>query len=155
MAFMLVALAVFFSMVGLIYFSIALNNLETRVTGLQDQESKELVRKLTGAPEFTFTAETDCSSCIDMDKAFFLATDSDYQDLWNLDYLMIEKIYPPATGDCTPGNYPNCKELLIIKKTEDFESVASAFVTIVRWDKQKEDYVFEFGRIHASVIQND
>ena len=157
MAFMIVALVVFFAMVGLIYFSLSLANLKEKVTALQDEEARELVRKFTGTPEFIFTASGDCSSCIDLDKVYQHYLNGElYKDFWNIDYLMIERIYSlSSTKKCTSQNYPECQELELIKNREDFEAVSSAFVTLARWDPQINDYRYEFGRIHVSITQND
>jgi hypothetical protein len=148
MAFMLVALMIFFGMVALIYFAINLSNLESQVNRLQDQEAQELVRKLSGTPEFIFTSSTDCSSCIDMDKVERIADPitgliDKYENLWNIDYLMVECIYTSKASGCSP-------EVEVIKKTDQL-STKTAFVTLAQWDDDIKSFRYDLGKIHASI----
>ena len=106
MAFVLVALMIFLALVALIYISFRVENIKGDVEDLGDQEAKELARKLSGTPEFSFTAE-DCSNCIDLDKVLILKERKTYKDFWNLDYLQVERVYPHGNGDCKKENYPN------------------------------------------------
>jgi len=151
MAFMLVALVVFFSLIALIYFSISLSNVRSSAQQLQEDEAREIVRKLAGSPELAFTSSSDCDSCIDMDKALMLAESPAYEDFWNLDYLMIEKIYPSnIESECTRFNYPDCSKTTIFSKTQDIGSATQAFVTLARWDSDLGKYRYEMGKIYAS-----
>jgi len=155
MAFMLVAIVIFFSMVALIYFSISLNNLRYKYTELKDSEARELVRKLSGSPELTFSAGSSCSRCVDFDKAFVLSKNYEtiYSQLVNLEYLSIEKVFPPSNnGKCSDVNYPDCSELVIINKTDDSIATKTAFVAIA-W-RENDNFIFGLGRIHASAKTN-
>ena len=106
MAFVLIAIIVFFAMVALVYFSIRLSNLREDVTTQREQAARETVRKLSDIPEFSWAG---CSNCIDMDKVVMLKERTTYTNFWDLDYLSIEKIYPNRTArECTPSNYPDC-----------------------------------------------
>jgi len=150
MAFMLVALIIFFAMIALVYFSISITSLQSKATELQDQEAKEIVRKLSGSAELAFTSSSDCSSCLDLDKALMLKGLQQYEDFWNLDYLMIEKVHPsPSDIECTKTNYPNCGKITIISKEGNI-ATKTAFVSLVRWDSSVDGFKYELGRIHAS-----
>jgi hypothetical protein len=155
-AFMLVLVVIFFFMVGLIYLSISLANLREKAQQLRDDEAKEIVRSISGLPELAFTSSSDCVSCIDFDKALQLSEalkSGPYENFWNFDFLMIEKIYPQTSPDvveCTASNYPDCNRLILISKTSDFGAAQSAFVTLARWDENMNYYRYELGRIHAS-----
>lgn len=151
MAFMLVALVVFFSLVALVYFSISLSNLQGDAQQLKEDEAKEIVRKLAGSPELAFTSSSDCDSCIDLDKALMLSEAQLYEDFWNLDYLMIEKVYPPDRDvECTRFNYPDCSTITIFRKTPDIGVAPRAFVALARWDETTGKYKYEMGKIYAS-----
>lgn len=153
MAFMLVALAIFFSLVAIIYFSISGANLRITAQNLQEEEAKEMVRKLAGSSELAFTSSSDCNSCVDFDKALILKEIylESYSGLWNFDYLMIEKISPDNSGEeCTRFNYPDCGKITLIGKTENFGATSQAFVALARWDESTQRYKYEFGRIHVS-----
>jgi disulfide oxidoreductase YuzD len=157
MAFMLVTLMIFFSMVALIYFTISLSNLKKDVSRLQDEEAMELARKMSGTPELAFTATSDCSSCIDYDKAKQMAENSNlkekYKDLWNINYLAIECIitdenYPDVySADCSED--PDLNPLVLIEESESY-STKTAFVTLARWDSGLGNYRYDLGRIHTS-----
>ena len=147
MAFVLVALMIFFGMVALFYFSIRISNLEKSAIDLKDEQAKELVRKLTSTAEFGFTA-SDCSGCVDLDKVLILKERETYKDFWQLDYLEVEKI----TGgeECTKANYPECGKVTIIKK-ENYGAAVSSFVSLCRWEKEKGGYTrCELGKILVS-----
>lgn len=150
MAFVLVAIIIFFALVSLFYFSVVTRNLKNTATSLQEDAAKETVRKLATSPEFEWTA-TDCASCIDFDKAILLKGDKKYSDFWGLDYLAIERVYPSGKGECTKASYPNCSMLTIVNKSSSYGSPASAYVALCREDYDKSSYVrCELGRIYAS-----
>lgn len=152
MAFMLVAVVIFFSIVGLIYFSITITNLRTQAENLRKNEAREIVKSISGTPELSFTSRSTCSQCLDLDKALLLKESSAYRNFWDLDYLEVEIIYPHISGqvECNRANYPNCNKLVIINKNENFGLASSAFVALARWDRDMNDFRYEFGRIHAS-----
>lgn len=150
MAFMLVAVMIFFSMVGMIYFSISLSNLKDKAIELQDKEARETVRKISGIPEFAFTSSGDCSACIDFDKLMQMKNSNVYQNLWSFDYLMVEKLnsdFPDV--ECTETNYPNCEKIILINKGGDV-ATKTAFVSVAFWDDQLEWFRYDVGRVHAS-----
>lgn len=156
MAFMLIAIMIFFSMVGLIYFAITLSNLETKAQALGDEEAMRTVRKISSTPELAFTVDSSCSSCVDLDKAFVLKTYSGYKELWNLDYLMIEIISPqPILAECTTFNYPDCNTITIVDNSQNTIATKTAFIALARFDQSKNTVVYELGKIHASAKQVD
>ena len=90
MAFVLVALMLLFAIIGIIYMAISLGSLREHAAQLGEDEAIELVIKLTSTPEFAFTSET-CSNCVDLDKVFQMKNRTSYKELWNLEFLKIEK----------------------------------------------------------------
>lgn len=151
MAFVLVAFVILFAMAGLFYFSFSLGNLREKVSELEDREALEVVRKISGAPEFAFTSRGDCSNCVDFDKVLLLNEDGAYKNFWNLNFLMIEKIYPAEDDvECSRANYPNCRYLVLVNETSDEISTRVSFVSLVWWDEVIKDFRYELGRIHAS-----
>ncbi len=154
MAFMIVALVIFFSLVALFYFSVSFSNLGKTAQSLQEDEARELVRKIGHSSELAFTSSSDCNSCIDFDKALMLkemASAGIYSEFWNLDYLMIEKVYPKSSEEeCTRENYPNCGRITLIQKKSDFGAAAFAPVALARWDDGINRYRYDFGKIYAS-----
>jgi len=145
MAFVLVAIFIFFAMVSLVYFSIKITGVEQSVVELREEGAKELVKKLSGTPEFL---SRECPNCIDLDKVFALKNRQTYQGFWNLDYLAVELIYPEREGECTPANYPDCRTITIIN--ESIGSPSSAFVSVCRWEEVGGFVKCEVGKIFAS-----
>jgi len=150
MAFVLVAIVLFFAMAAIFYLTIYTADLREKAEYLQEKEAIELVRAIAGTPEFSFSSEP-CSGCIDLDKALIIAGEDDYEDFWNLDALWIERIYPkPNDRECTQANYPDCGQITIIKNSGELSSDASAFVILARYTEENTGYVkYEIGRIHA------
>jgi hypothetical protein len=54
MAFVLMAIVIFFALVSLFYFSIRIRSLQKSALSLREEEAKELIRKLAVTPEFSF-----------------------------------------------------------------------------------------------------
>lgn len=148
MAFVLVAIVVFFAMVALVYLSIRLSTLKEDVTVQREESAKELVRKLSDIPEFSWAA---CSGCVDADKVMILKDKVSYKKMWDIDYLMIEKVYPNRTRvECTRANYPDCSTITIINNTNDYGSPTSTFVALCGFEAAGSYMKCELGKIYAS-----
>ena len=148
MAFILVALMIFFSIVTLLYFSIRLANLREDVELLREQEVIETVRKMSGTAEFAFTAE-DCSACIDLDKVLMLKERPSYKGFWkNIALLQIARVYPFYGNEieCTRQNYPNCDKITIVEENKGLIG-HSAFVALCGYDKSFSTNKCELGKI--------
>jgi len=151
MAFVLMAIMIFFAMVVMIFISVSMNNLKQDAGQLKAQEAIEIVRKLSAAPEFALTSfSKECSSCIDLDKVMALKDRKDYQGFWNLDRLMIRKAYPSESGECTPINYPDCESITLINKTSSY-TAQSAYVSLCHWEPSNGGHIkCEIGQIYAA-----
>ena len=148
MAFVLVAIVIFFAMIGLFYFSIRISTMQKNVISLREEEAKELVKKLASTPEFSYAQ--DCVNCIDFDKLIVLKEKESYKGFWNLDYLAVERIYPKKQGECTRANYPECDKITIIEKT-DYGIPAQAFIALCRWEEGAGGYSkCELARLYAA-----
>jgi len=145
MAFVLVAIMIFFAMVGLFYFSIKIADLKGSAQDLREDKVRETVRKMAGSPEFAWTA-SDCASCIDLDKVLALKERKVYEDFWDFSFLQISRVYPSEGEECTKLNYPRCGTITIIDKKEN--TIAhSAFVSLCRFDGVEEYSKCELGKI--------
>jgi hypothetical protein len=151
MAFVLVAIMIFFAIVALFYLSVRVQNLKGSVEEQRDDEAKALVRKLAESPEFSLTTE-ECSSCIDFDKIIALKDRKEYQSFYPFDYLAIKIIGTNKNGECTRENYPECSSLTLIKKSEDFGTPIGAFVALCRQEFFGQDKYIKCGlaKIYAS-----
>ena len=148
MAFVLVAIMIFFGIVALIYFKISFSGLQSSVEAQRAEGANLLVQKLSSSPEFAFTAK-DCQNCIDMDKVILLKNKTQYKAFWNLDFLQIEVLYPEKQGECTTFNYPDCRTITLVNKTLGISQ--SAYVSLCRQEFRQGNYVkCDLGRIYAS-----
>jgi len=150
MAFVLVAMMIFFGLVALIFASINMNKIKTETASLRENDARELIRKISGNSELGFTA-ISCSNCIDVDKALVLKDQRAYSGFFNLDYLMIERVFPSGKGECSVGNFPNCGTITIVNSS-NFLSAPYSYVSLCRYEgsRDKGYYKCELGRIHAA-----
>jgi len=151
MAFVLIALMVFFALAAILYITIRGSLLEQSARDQSDEQALEAVRQIASTPEFTWS---ECKGCIDLDKVFLLkqqiARDASLQGLWDYDYIAVESVYPARVGgECTPATYPACNRTTVLLSQESYGVAASAFVTICRWDAQ-EQTVCDLGKLYLS-----
>ena len=148
MAFVLVAIIIFFATVALIYLSISLDKFGDTAEGLKQDEAKEIVKRIAGSPEFNIR---NCPNCVDFDKVLALKDMSAYKGFWNLRYLAIEITYPEREKvECTITNKDNCNKITLIDSAE-MGNVESAFVSVCRIDNLNGAYTkCEIGKIFAS-----
>lgn len=148
MAFVLVAIMVFFAMASLFYFAIKGNSLQKEAVELKEEQAKELVKKIAVSAEFVW--KEDCANCIDLDKLIILKDRKGYKGFWDLDYLVIERVYPDGQGECTRGNYPNCKTITLENK-QNYGTAFSSYVALCRYEFDKGGYEkCELGKIYAA-----
>lgn len=150
MAFVLVAVMVFFGLAVLFYITIRMAGMKDSATMLQQNEAMEMVKKLAASPEFAWTAN-DCSNCVDMDKLMAIKNMTEYRNFWGLDYLKVERIYPQGSGECTKQNYPDCQSITLVP-AGNFGTPPFAFVSLCRYDfKDGQSYKkCDIGKIYAT-----
>ena len=148
MAFVLVAIMIFFAIVAIIYFKVTTTGLQNTVESQRAQQADALVQKIASTPEFQFTA-IDCENCIDMDKLMALKNRSEYSTFWGLDFLQVQVLYPNKQGECNGFNYPNCSTITIVNNSEGIPE--SAYVSLCRVEYNQGNYIqCDLGRIYAS-----
>ena len=119
MAFMLLAVFIFFALVGMILLKVGAGNLRDEATKLEQENAILLVSKLANSPEFACGASFGPSigDCVDMDKAMILSENiEEYENFWGVSSIEIIKIYPSSEDliPCDRENYPNCNFLEIL-----------------------------------------
>ena len=132
MAFMIVAVFIFFVLVGLFVLSFSFSGLKRSAEALEEQESLLVVTKLANSPEFSCEeAFGNKVNCIDGDKVMVLKDSiSKYSGFWGVDNIRIIKI---SGGDieCTRGNYPNCDYIDLFSKEVSGYAVEN-FITLCK-----------------------
>ena len=139
MAFMLIAVMVFFALVGLIILTVGFSGLKEKATALQEENARLLVSKLANSPEFSCgKAFESRENCIDLDKIFVLKNNIDkYKNFWGVSGIEIMRIYPENKAiACTSANYPDCDSLKLISKTTGI--FAENFVSLCRKEFDSE-----------------
>lgn len=149
MAFVLVALMIFFSLVFLFYFSIRYSSLQEDVQDLREQEIIETVRKISGTAEFSWTGDGDCTACIDLDKVFVLKNRTSYQGFWkNVAFLQMKRVHPSygEGKECNRLSYPECDTITLVDEGKGFRA-HSAFVALCRYEGSEEYNKCELGKV--------
>ena len=134
MVFMLLAVTLFFFMVGLFYIGYKTTSIQGDVEDLKRDKAAGLVEKLSGDPEFSFEGK---SNAIDSDKLMILKTENEYlfyedgrrKTFWGVKGIIVKKIYPRGPEiECTLDTYPDCNLIKIY--TESSNSPISSFVSL-------------------------
>ena len=112
MAFVLIAITLFFVLVGMLVLAFRFAGLKESSTELQEENAEALVIKLANSPEFSCWNAYDYGTavCIDGDKLMALASNAEkYKGFWSVDNIEVRKIYPDKGNTiCTGSNYPDC-----------------------------------------------
>ncbi len=121
MVFMLMAVTMFFVLVGMFVVVIKFSGLKKTATQLGEENAMLLASKIANSPEFScgeaFGGQR--TNCIDADKVMMLKENiKKYENFWGVTNIEIRTIYPLITGDviCDLGNYPSCNILRLRNK---------------------------------------
>lgn len=123
MAFMLIALTVFFALVGIFVLSFNLSSLKNSANLLEQKNALLLVAKLANSPEFACgnSYGGGAGNCVDEDKIMMLKQDiSKYRNFWGVYNIEIRVLSGENAGTevgCTIANYPNCNTIKILENS--------------------------------------
>ena len=136
MAFMLIAVTLFFVFAGIFVLTVQLSNLKGTASSLDEQNAQLLVTKLANSPEFSCgdAFKNSKISCVDSDKVMILKENIDkYSNFWDVENIEIRKIYPESSEvECSLDNYPNCNVIKI--RGGNISAEYSNFVSLCRKD---------------------
>lgn len=138
MAFMLIAVTLFFVMVGMFILVFNYSGMKDEANRLREENALLLVSKVANSPEFSCGASsgTQKTYCIDGDKIMALKKNLNaYSDFWGKDTnIIIRKVYPSNTKDviCDLKNYPACNVINVLG--ENISGEHSNFVSLCRKD---------------------
>jgi len=138
MAFMIVAVTIFFALVGMIILVTQVSGLNQKAAALRGENAKLLVSKIADSPEFSCgnSFGTSMGSCIDEDKVMNLKSMINKYgkgSFWGVNGIEIRTIYPLNRGiECTKENYPDCSVISLIKSVNG--TGVSNFVSLCRRD---------------------
>jgi len=172
MSFLLIAVFMFFALVGMIVITVMLSNIKDSVTNLREQNAKLLASRIANSPEFSCGESfgEQKTDCIDLDKVMVLKDNiGKYKNFWGVTNIEIRKDYPlaivgrqPVTGEreCTKDpsatypspTYPNCNYIQLLNGANDAGKTGfdtSNFVALCRKQSYRGEVVnkCEIGKI--------
>ncbi len=142
MAFMLMAITLFFVLAGMFALVISTSNLRETALALEEKNAMLLVSKLANSPEFSCGESFGSGkiNCIDADKVMMLKENiAKYSKFWGVSNIEIRK---PGENQiiCNLGNYPNC-EIIKLRAT-NITSEYSNFVSLC-WKDNFEGKIYD------------
>ena len=142
MAFVLVAVTLFFIIVGIIILVFVFSGLRSSAQNQEENNAVLLASKLANSPEFSCgesfgTGKTDC---VDFDKLIALKSlEESYENFWGASAIGVYKIYPKNSGECNAINYPNCEYVRLGKKEISGFGQGKTFVGLCHKENFGED----------------
>ena len=152
---MLLAVTLFFALIGLFFLSFQLTNIKKQFISLEEENSKKIVSTLAQSPEFICSGKR--AHCIDFDKALIMQNRNEYIEFWQVDSIVIRKLYPESNSTvyCNKINYPDCTELVIFQGSgKNLVPQQSSFVDICRKEESGNQEICELGILLVG-INND
>lgn len=133
MAFMLLAVFLFFILVSLFWLAIQQRNLHKEATQLEEEKTFFIADFLSGSSEFSCTGEIG-EYCIDTDKLIVLQEKEAYKDLWPVSFIQVRKLDGEMDEkECNKVNYPNCNIYKVFGY--DDGTGKGSFVALCRWER--------------------
>lgn len=158
MAFMLMAVTLFFILIGMFVLVVMFNNVKKSATALEEESAILVVSKLANSPEFSCGNAFNYgeTNCVDFDKVMALKNSiNKYEGFWQVADIEIRKVYPIETQkECNSKTFPQCNYIKIYSKNINKGPSISNFVSLCRKEKIKEE-VFdkcEMAKIYVSYV---
>ncbi len=139
MSFMIVAVVIFFVLVGLFAFSIINSSLHSTATQIAENKALSAITNLADSPEFSCGKP----NCVDADKLMALIGKKNYKKFWDFSSLTIVKSsgFNKSESEmvlCSLLNYPNCDKFEIYDKKVLNEKKISNFVALCGKENENE-----------------
>jgi len=142
MAFMLMAITLFFVLAGMFVLVFRFSGLKESATLLEEKNAMLLVAKLANSPEFSCGKAFGSNriNCVDADKVMMLKENIEgYSDFWGVADIKIRKIYPDNGAiACTLANYQNCGIIEVFSKEVNLLPATSNFISLCKKDSYNE-----------------
>ena len=137
MAFFLVAIILFFILVGLFVFSIVFQNLGRGATSIAEERTLSSITNLADSPEFSCGEP----NCVDADKIMGLMKNKDYANFWPFSSLKVITNFEKPEEElikCDSYNYPDCELFVIYDKNVKNEREISNYVALCRVELEND-----------------
>jgi len=143
MAFMIVAVFLFFILIGLFVLSIFYINIQKQATIISEAQTLSSITNLAGAPELICV--NNKVNCVDSDKLMALTNNKNYKNYWAFSSLRVVKLSGFSKSEdemerCSLGNYPNCDMFIVYDKNVGNEKLISSFVALCRNEYEEGNY---------------
>ena len=143
MSFMIVAIIIFFILVGLFAFSIIYSNLHKQATDITESRTLSAITNLADSPEFSCGEP----NCVDADKLMGLIGKKNYEKFWDFSSLSVvtSSGFDKSETEmvkCSLLNYPNCDEFEVYDRGVDNEKQISNFVALCR-KEYENDFTYD------------
>ncbi len=157
-AFMLIAVTLFFVLVGIFVLVFIFSGLKQSATNVAEENAMLLVTKLANSPEFacgdSFGDSKYGVSCVDGDKIMMLKEQiNKYSEFWGVAEIKIRKVYPNSGNTvCDWQNYPNCGVIELYSEEVNKLPAVSNFVSLC-WKEDSDSGVYakcELARLMVS-----
>jgi hypothetical protein len=136
MAFMLMAVTLFFVLAGMFVLVIRFAGLKESAALIEEENALLLVTKLANSPEFSCGEAFGSSriNCIDADKVMMLRENiARYVGFWGVAKIEIRRIYPDKGDEiCNSANYKDCGVIEVLSKDVNLLPPSSNFVSLCR-----------------------
>lgn len=156
MAFMLIAVVIFFALVGIFVLGYGLSGLKQTANLLEVQNAMLLVSKLANSPEFSCGQAYGGTrvNCIDFDKVMMLKQDiSKYRGFWGVSNIEIRKtIGQEQEVLCNLANYPNCNTLKLLENTSQGYDYSN-FVSLCWKEKSAVEVIYDKCEIARLIVR--
>mgnify|MGYP001573404596 CR=1 FL=1 len=131
MAFMLMAVVLFFILAGLFWISIQYVQLHKDATRAEEEKAIIAASFLGESAEFA-CSENLGSYCVDTDKLVVLKDKQAYKNFWPYVYIELRKTGKEKEIECNKANYPNCNLYKILDTGKKSTREARSFVALCR-----------------------
>lgn len=146
MAFMLMAVIIFFVLAGMFFMIMMYRDLFAQANTLEKEKAISTAMNIANTPEFSCGE----SLCIDTDKLIVMQNRTNYKGFWPITSFVVHKISKDTEIiPCNLKNYPNCNFFEVYKEEVGTEQGVETFVSLCRKDKVGE-FIYdkcELGRV--------
>jgi len=132
-AFMLMAITLFFVMVGIFLVGFKISGIKSSAENLREQNTLLLVSKIANSPEFSCGVDFEGNSnCMDSDKLMALKKNiGKYEGFWDVSGIEIRKIDGEEKEViCELSNYPDCNKIILFADNKGIYT--GSFVSLCR-----------------------
>jgi hypothetical protein len=136
MAFMLLAITLFFILVGLLVLGFKFSSIQEEASILNEKNALLLSTRIANSPEFSCgnSFGNSLTNCIDGDKFMMMKElSARYENFWgSVPNIIVEVVYPiKEKVECDAQNYPNCN-IMKLYNLEMKEFYQPNFVSLCR-----------------------